>query len=174
MSWEELPDRCRTPFHNLPPRGYSVNMVDKFRPDREQELNLALEAMYFGFRSLIAHPDARLAELGYSRVHHRILYFIGRNPGIRIGELLAVMGVSKQYLHRPLARLVEDGRVRSEPDPADRRARRLSLTPEGAALEQELSGDQRRRFARVFARAGPEAEAGWRRVMELLARSEES
>jgi len=154
------------------PKGYHVNMVDiKKSAAREAELNAALEAIHFGFRALIARPDARLAELGYSRVHHRILYFIGRHPGSSVNELLQILGVSKQYLHRPLRRLIEDGYVKATPDPADRRIKRLRLTARGRRLEAELSGEQRARFARVFAEAGPEAEAGWRRVMALLAAS---
>ena len=147
---------------------YNVNMVDS-NDRREAELNAALEALHFGFRALTARPDARLAELGYSRVHHRILYFLGRNPDVSVQALLDIMRVSKQYLHRPLRRLVEDGYVTARRDPRDRRLKRLRLTARGRALEAQLSGEQRARLAAVFERAGPAAEAGWRRVMALLA-----
>lgn len=138
---------------------------------RERELNAALEAIYFGFRGVTARPDERLAALGLSRVHHRILYFVGRHPGSSVNDLLAVMSVTKQYLHRPLQRLIEAEYVRAGVDCADRRIKRLRLTRTGAALERALSGDQRRRLRKVFEEAGPAAEAGWRRVMMLLARS---
>ena len=147
---------------------YNVNMVDS-NDRREAELNAALEALHFGFRALTARPDARLAELGYSRVHHRILYFLGRNPDVSVQALLDIMRVSKQYLHRPLRRLVEDGYVTARRDARDRRLKRLRLTARGRALEAQLSGEQRARLAAVFERAGPAAEAGWRRVMALLA-----
>ncbi len=144
-------------------------MIDPDDPRREAELNAALEALHFGFRALTAHPDARLARLGYSRVHHRILYFLARHPDVRVQELLAIMRVSKQYLHRPLRRLVEDGYVAARRDAADRRVKRLRLTARGRDLEARLSGEQRARLAAVFERAGPAAEAGWRQVMALLA-----
>jgi DNA-binding MarR family transcriptional regulator len=146
-------------------------MVDQKRPKRQRELNAALEAIHFGFRAITAKPDERLADLGYSRVHHRILFFIGRHPGCSINELLGIMRVTKQYLHRPLQRLIEDNYVSVTPDPDDRRVKRLRLTHKGAGLENELSGDQRRRFQQVFKAAGPQAEAGWRKVMRLLAES---
>jgi len=79
------------------------------------------------------------------------------------------MQVSKQYLNRPLRRLLEDGHVAAVRDPADRRIKRLTLTASGRALEARLTGAQRRRLAAVFQAAGAEAEAGWRRVMALLA-----
>jgi len=146
-------------------------MIDYYSNHRETELNHALEAMYFGFRAMIAEPDAILADMGMARVHHRILYFIGRNPRCSIKELLQRMGVSKQYIHQPLRRLIEEGHVSVETDARDRRVRRLTLTDKGMELETRLSGTQRARFARVFERAGPEAEAGWRVVMRLLAES---
>ncbi len=137
--------------------------------DRQQQLNQALEAMFFGFKTLVKKPDQDLAKLGYTRIHHRILYFVGRNPQCSINQLLAILGVSKQYLNRPLKRLLDDGLIDVQHDPADKRIRRLSLSAQGVELEQQLSGQQRERFARVFEQVGPAAEQHWRTVMKLLA-----
>ena len=147
---------------------YYVNMIDQNSNKRIKELNQALEAIHFGFRALIAKPDERLAEIACSRVHHRILYFIARYPQCSINELLDVMGVSKQYLNRPLRKLTEDGYVSVNADAADKRVKRVSLSEKGELLETELSGDQRARFEKVFEQAGSSAEAGWRKVMALL------
>jgi DNA-binding MarR family transcriptional regulator len=140
--------------------------------DRQQQLNQALEAMFFGFKTLVKKPDQDLAERGYSRIHHRILYFVGRHPRCSINELLGILGVSKQYLNRPLKRLLQDGFVESQIDAHDQRIRRLSLSNEGKSFEQQLSGQQRERFARVFEQVGSEAEQHWREVMKLLAEEE--
>ncbi len=149
-------------------------MVDQKRdPPNEAALNEALELLHFGFRAITAHPDQALTRLGYSRVHHRVLYFIGRHPGSSINELLAIMRVSKQYLHRPLRRLTDDGYIEVRQDDHDRRIKRLHLTRKGRALEKRLTGQQRRQLAAVFEKAGPEAEAGWRKVMAVLAGLEE-
>ena len=135
----------------------------------ETRLNQALELLHFGFRAITANPDQRLAARGYSRVHHRLLYFIGRNSGCSNTELLRIMRVSRQYLHRPLKQLIDDGLVTVSRDPRDGRVKRLALSAAGRCFEQELTGEQRRQMAAVFAQAGTEAEAGWRRVMALLA-----
>lgn len=136
---------------------------------RDRELNRALEALHFAFRAVIKKPDERLAKLGLSRVHHRVLYFIGHRPKGSVAELLKAMQVSKQYLHRPLRQLIRQGFVRMERDPDDGRIKRLSLSEKGKQFERQLSGIQRGRFARVFAESGPEAEQTWYRVMALLA-----
>ncbi len=148
-------------------------MVDiNMTPGEKQRLNLALEALYFGFRAITARPDERLKKLDYSRVHHRILYFVGRNPGCSINELLRIMRVSKQYLNRPLRQLVVDGYIQSKRDAEDRRIKRLRLTEKGQRLEEKLTGEQRKQLAEAFEKAGPGAEAGWRKVMELLGGNE--
>lgn len=137
---------------------------------REQQLNQALEAMHFGFRRMIDRPDKLLAELGLSRVHHRILYFIGRNPNCSVNELLEIMQVSKQYLNRPLRKMINEAYVRQKTSAEDRRVKRLSLSEKGKKLEFCLSDIQRRKFAEIFGQSGPEAEAHWREVMMLLSK----
>jgi DNA-binding MarR family transcriptional regulator len=136
--------------------------------DRQQQLNQALEAMHFGFRAMTYQPDRRLAELGLSRVHHRVLYFIGRQPDCSVNELLDTMRVSKQYLHQPLKKIVGLGYGEQRRDSQDRRVRRLRLTARGRKLEFELSEVQRRRFAEIFEQVGPQAEKHWRQVMARL------
>ncbi|MCG8368334.1 MAG: MarR family transcriptional regulator [Pseudanabaenales cyanobacterium] len=139
---------------------------------REQKLNKALEALHFAFRAITAKPDAMLAEYGLSRVHHRVLYFVGRNPGLSINELLAILGVRKQSLNVPLRKLIELGLIQSQADTTDRRVKRLTLTRKGLGLENQLTGDERQRFSRVFNCVGPEGEAAWLKVMHLLAEDE--
>jgi DNA-binding MarR family transcriptional regulator len=136
---------------------------------RQDELNLALEALHFAFRAVVQGPDAVLAERGLSRVHHRILYFIARTPGLRVGELRATLAVTKQAMNGPLRQLTERGLVRETVDPEDRRSKHLDLTPRGRALEERLSSEQRERFARVFREVGATKEQAWREVMRLLA-----
>ena len=135
---------------------------------RQDELNLALESMHFGFRAMTYKPDKRLAELGLSRIHHRLLYFNARHPGCSINELLQVMHISKQYLNRPLRQMIEKGYIRQRTDSGDRRVRRLDLTAKGKKLEYELTEAQRERFADIFSQAGPAREKHWREVMALL------
>lgn len=136
--------------------------------NRQDELNLALESMHFGFRAMTYKPDQRLAELGLTRVHHRLLYFVARHPGCSINELLQVMRVTKQYLNRPLRQMIELGYLAQRTDSDDRRVRRLSLSAKGKKLEHELTEVQRRHFAVIFKQVGPAAEKHWREVMALL------
>ena len=138
------------------------------RPDRAAQLNQALELMYFGFRGLVDAPDRLLSRRGLGRMHHRVLYFIARSPGLSVGDLLQRLAVTKQALHRPLRDLGSRRLVLIHADRGDRRVRRLELSKTGAALEHRLSGMQRAHLGRIFAGSGPQAEAGWRRVMTRM------
>lgn len=150
----------------IPTMDKKVNKIDLLR---ESELNRASELFLFAYRAFTAGPDRILEGRGLQRVHHRILYFVGRNPGIAVSGLLSTLGVTKQALNAPLRQLQEMGLVDAQISRTDGRVRELRLTSEGARLEQSLTGGQRRRMDSVFREVGPEAEAGWRSVMEILA-----
>lgn len=135
---------------------------------REDELNEALELFFFAYREFTAYPDEILARRGLQRVHHRILYFVARRPGLAVSDLLRTLGVTKQALNAPLRRLLAEGLVESRPG-TDRRFRELRLTSAGAALETELSGSQRERMAAIFSAVKAGHETAWRDVMRAVA-----
>jgi DNA-binding MarR family transcriptional regulator len=135
---------------------------------REEELRLAQDLLFFGYRDFTAGADAMLAELGMGRAHHRVLHFVGRRPGITVGELLGILAITKQSLGRVLTPLMEDGYVVQTPGRADRRQRLLALTDKGAALERRLFERQRETVMQAYREAGPAAVEGFRRVMRGL------
>ncbi|MGK7862775.1 MarR family winged helix-turn-helix transcriptional regulator [Falsiroseomonas sp. E2-1-a4] len=135
---------------------------------REEELRLAQDLLFFGYRDFTAGADAILAGLDMGRAHHRVLHFVGRRPGITVGDLLGILGITKQSLGRVLTPLVEDGFVTQSPGRSDRRQRLLSLTEKGAALERSLFERQRDTVMRAYREAGPQAVEGFRRVMRGL------
>jgi DNA-binding MarR family transcriptional regulator len=132
---------------------------------REEDLRQGIEMLFYAYRDFTAEPDAILTEYGFGRAHHRAIYFIGRNTGISVTELLDILKITKQSLSRVLGTLVEQEFVDQRPDPADRRRKQLSLTEKGRTLERDLSNSQMARFARAYREAGAEAVEGFRRVL---------
>jgi DNA-binding MarR family transcriptional regulator len=141
-------------------------MVDQ---NREDELRRAIELLFFGYREFTDRPDRILERRGLGRVHHRILYFVGRNPEVSVKGLLQILVVSKQALSAPLRQLMEMKLVRASADAEDRRVKSLALTPDGQRLEAELTGTQVRHLSAAFEAAGAADEAAWMRVMGVLA-----
>jgi DNA-binding MarR family transcriptional regulator len=134
----------------------------------DDQLRQGIEAMFFAYRGFTADPDRLLARRGLGRAHHRALHFINRIPGTTVGNLLAVLGVTKQSLNRVLRRLIADGLVETRTGQSDRRQRNLHLTEAGTALERDLSEAQRRRMRAAYRAAGPEAVAGFRTVLDRM------
>jgi len=132
---------------------------------REGDIRQGMELLYFAYRDFTAEPDAILAEYGFGRAHHRVIYFVGRNPRINVSELLAILKITKQSLSRVLGQLVREEFIVQYEGVQDRRQRLLELTPKGVALERRLSESQRHRLADAYRDAGAEAVEGYRRVL---------
>jgi DNA-binding MarR family transcriptional regulator len=131
-------------------------------------LREGVELLFYAYRYFTSDPDALLDRYGFGRAHHRVLHFVGGNPGITVADLLGILRITKQSLSRVLGGLVREGYVEQRPGTRDRRQRRLHLTPKGVALEAELSEVQQARVVRAFRDAGPEAVEGWRKVLAGL------
>jgi DNA-binding MarR family transcriptional regulator len=135
---------------------------------REEELRQGMELLFFAYRDFTAEPDQMLARYGFGRAHHRVIYFVGRHPGITVSALLDILGITKQSLSRVLGHLVREGFIVQRSDRRDRRRRLLELTDRGHDLERQLTENQRRRMARAYRNAGAESVAGFRTVLRNL------
>ena len=132
---------------------------------RDEELRQGMELLFYAYRDFTSEPDAMLAKYGFGRAHHRVIYFVGRNPGITVSALLGILRITKQALSRALSQLIDQGFVEQAPGPKDRRRRLLHLTPKGAEIERQLIQSQRERIVRAYREAGAEAVEGFRKVM---------
>lgn len=139
---------------------------------RDDVLRMAIEQFYFGYRAFTNRPDRILEQRGLGRVHHRILYFVGRNPHISVNTLLSLLDVSKQALNAPLRQLIEMKLVAMGTAAYDKRVRELALTSPGAKLEAQLTGTQMKQLRAVFDKTGARAETGWHQVMHILSEQE--
>lgn len=140
---------------------------------REAEVRLGVELLYFGYSHLTRSIDRRLSAQGLGRAHHRALYFVACDPDITVGELLKLLGITKQSLGRVLGDLATAGLIESRAGAQDRRQRLLRLTDSGAALEAELFQSLRERLSAAYAEAGQNSVAGFWTVLEGLIPPEE-
>jgi DNA-binding MarR family transcriptional regulator len=132
---------------------------------RDEIIRESIELLFFAYRDFTSDPDEILGRDGLGRAHHRVIHFVGRNPGITVAELLGILRITKQSLARVLKQLVKLGHIKQQTGTNDRRQRLLYLTAAGIAFEQQLSAAQRARVARAFESAGPEAVEGYIKVL---------
>lgn len=106
-----------------------------------------IEQFFFAYRDFTSDPDAILEQLDMGRAHHRVVYFVCRQPGMTVADLLDILQITKQSLARVLKQLIDGGYIRQMAGPEDRRQRRLYPTLSGRELALALSDPQSRRIA---------------------------
>lgn len=75
---------------------------------------------------------------------HWLLRMLQVQPGQRATELAECCGLDPSTVSRHLRQLENDGRIRRQADPADRRAHLLFLTPQGEAVVADALAQRRR------------------------------
>lgn len=127
-----------------------------------------IEALFFAYRDFVSDPDVILSKLEYGRAHHRVVYFVSRQPGMTVADLLDTLQITKQSLARVLKQLIDDGYIRQMAGPEDRRQRRLYPTLTGRELALALSEPQSRRIDRALEGLGPDARACVRKFLAQM------
>ena len=115
-----------------------------------------IEALFLAYRDFIGEPDRILAEIGFGRAHHRVLYFVDRYPGMRVADLLEILQITKQSLARVLRELVRENYIRQISGQTDRRERRLYSTDKGTALATRLTELQLDKVRKALGAVGQE------------------
>ncbi len=137
--------------------------------DKEELFLKSAELLYFAYRDFIAWPDSELQKYGFGRAHHRVLFFVGQNPGMTVAELLNILNITKQSLSRVLSTLINKGYIIQEIGPEDRRQRLLNLTDKGKSLLFDVSEHQKEQILKAFQEAGLEnVEGFWNVLMSLI------
>ena len=167
-------------LHRLPGSRNYVNMADIKNPRRskspktpnarpgratEGDLRRAIELLFFAYRDFTGEADRVLARHGFGRAHHRVIYFVGRHPGMTVSQLLGLLRITKQSLARVLGQLVDEGFVRQGSDAGDRRRRLLTLTDKGRELERRLTRCQSDLISAAIDGAGPGAVEGFEKIL---------
>ena len=128
----------------------------------------------FGF---LVHDVARLFArrfngralrvLGLSRTQCRLLGYLARNEGIHQAGLADLLEIKPMTLVRQIDRMEEDGWIERQPQPGDRRARRLVLTDKARPILARILDLSNEIRTEAFAGMSPQES---RQLIELLRR----
>ncbi len=130
------------------------------RPITSEEIsNLEIiELLFFAYRDFIADADLILQSLNFGRAHHRVVYFVSRNPGMTVAELLSILKITKQSLARVLRQLIDSEYILQTEGENDRRKRLLFTTEKGKNLVHSLSAPQSKRINQALVKLEPETK----------------
>lgn len=101
----------------------------------------------------------------------RGLRMIASQNGLSLGEAARKMAVPLPSASRIVEKLVQRGLIARQADPSDRRALRLSVTPEARKILDRLDTARKKQLAACADRLGPE---GLKAVLEGLERLADS
>jgi MarR family transcriptional regulator, transcriptional regulator for hemolysin len=99
----------------------------------------------FGFmlndvaRLLRTYADHKAAQFGITRAQWAVLVRLERSEGLNQTELADILDLQPITLTRLLDKLSDSGLIERRPDPSDRRAKRLFLTPAARPLLEQLA-----------------------------------
>jgi MarR family transcriptional regulator, transcriptional regulator for hemolysin len=116
-------------------------------------------------RMLRTYADHKAAQFGITRAQWVVLVRLDRSEGLKQSELAEMLDLQPISLTRLLDRLCECGLIERRPDPVDRRAKRLFLTPAARPLLEKL-GDLGEELM-ATALAGVERDAVEQMVAQL-------
>ena len=108
-------------------------MAAKTTPRREFAFTLNDVA-----RLLRTYADHRAAAFGITRAQWAVMARLDRQEGLKQSELAEMLDLQPITLTRLLDRLSECGLIERRPDPNDRRAKLLYLTPKAKPLLEQL------------------------------------
>jgi DNA-binding MarR family transcriptional regulator len=131
----------------------------------EQDTVALIELLFFAYRDFVSDPDAILGQFGFGRAHHRVVHFVGRDPGMTVQQLLDILRITKQSLGRVLKELVDKGYVFQKEGEQDRRQRLLYLTEKGEELRQRLMQPQISRIRRAVTQSSGATAQVYRKVL---------
>jgi DNA-binding MarR family transcriptional regulator len=75
--------------------------------------------------------DRRMAQEGASLARTKLLMFVDKEGPVRAADIAEIFGLAPRTVTEALDALERDGLVRRDPDKADRRVKRVSITDEG-------------------------------------------
>ncbi len=131
---------------------------------KEENLKKLMELFFFSYQAFTKQADDKLNEIGLGRAHHRIIYFVGANPGLSVSELLSILKITKQSLSRVLNQLETEGYIERKTDKQDQRKRLLWLTEKGVVLEKGLTDIQIDILRKACKNGGAEAVQGFKKL----------
>jgi DNA-binding MarR family transcriptional regulator len=125
-----------------------------------------IQQLFARLQTLGVGRRAPLKSLGLSLPQLAILLSVRQAPGLRINELAQQLGVSTPTVSVSLRKLEQDGWVRREADPTDKRSSHLYLTLKAKAFAKRAESFQRKQTARFLSGLEPQEQAQLVRLLD--------
>jgi DNA-binding MarR family transcriptional regulator len=144
-------------------------MADRTEPDATSRPDLAAMIVPVG-RALTAAERPVLADHGLSMWAYVVLLHLDEHPIRTQAALADTVGADKTRIIAVLDDLAARGFISRQPDPADRRARLLSITEAGRRARDTAQAAIQQREEQLLARLTPAQRRGFLDALQTLYR----
>lgn len=120
--------------------------------DDPRELADALRDFYVRSQRV---ADRLMRDAGLSLARYKLLHFIVEQGSVRSADIVDGFSLAPRTVTEALDSLERDGLIRRNPDPVDRRAKRISITAEGEKAIASAAPVRERFLQDVFGRLTP-------------------
>ncbi|MDC8787258.1 MarR family winged helix-turn-helix transcriptional regulator [Roseateles koreensis] len=127
-----------------------VDIVNHISPQKAEEVLESVHSVMHLFRA----RQFRALRDGSTDLTHmdvKVLGFFARHPGATPSDLVVKTGRDKAQIARLISGLRAKGLLDAQPDPSDRRALRLLLTPAGQEAHKAVRAEGRQLSAQAVA-----------------------
>lgn len=125
-----------------------------------------IQQLFARLQSLGVGRRAPIKDVGLSLPQLAVLISVRNAPGLRINELAQHLGVSTPTVSVSLRKLEQEGWVRREGDPQDKRSSRLYLTLKANVFAKRAEGFQRKQTAKFLNGLEPAEQAQLVRLLD--------
>lgn len=136
--------------------------------DNDPRKQLANDLVWASSRFARTAYQATPVQLSY--VSLRAMAAINREPGLRVGELARLEGITQPSMSQAIKKLVDDNLITRHPSPEDARATDLMITDKGRDILQKYRADSAAQIVPVLDTLDDDDIAALKRASQLLQR----
>ncbi len=146
-----------------------MKSIDTARPEPAEDLSLRLVDEFADFGpSYMKWVKSRLQDGGLTYARMRLLGALHCHGPQIMTSISDGLGVTRRNVTALVDALEEEGLVRRQPHPTDRRATVIELTPEGERRTDAMYDEHREAVAGLFAGLSEEDQRELIRLLDLL------
>ena len=112
--------------------------------------------------------DRRMAAQGASLARTKMLHFIANNAPVRAADIAEFFNLAPRTVTQAIDTMERDALVVRVPDPADRRAKRLDITPSGRQVLHQTEPLRRELIQQTFAALSADEIAQFDVILDKL------
>tara|TARA_B100002051_G_scaffold217546_1_gene210415 strand:+ start:260 stop:700 length:441 start_codon:yes stop_codon:yes gene_type:complete len=135
---------------------------------KDEQIKDCIKLLFYAYRETFSDPKEVLRKKSLGSAHYRTIYFIERNEGISVNELIIKLKITKQSLNRVLRDLKYSKIIKQIKDKRDTRRKLLYLDQIGKNYYDEIFETQKKRIFNALKNSNSESVLHFKEVLKKI------